>query len=46
MKEIKDTVKEKIKEYAIKYPMYYDLLVYVMELEKEIKELKKGEKTK
>ena len=39
MKEINDPIKEKIKEYSIKYPMYYDLVVYVMELEKKIKEL-------
>ena len=39
-KEIKDPIKEKIKEYAVKFPMYYDLVVYVMQLEKEIKELR------
>lgn len=42
MKEIKDPIKEKIKEYAIKYPMYYDLLEYVLKLEKEIRILKRS----
>jgi hypothetical protein len=35
-----EETKRKIKEYSIKFPMYYDLVVYVMQLEKEIKELK------
>ena len=39
MKETNNFIKEKIKEYSIKYPMYYDLVVYVMELEKKIKEM-------
>lgn len=40
MKEIKDPIKDKIREYAIKYPMYYDLVKYVMQLEKENQKLK------
>lgn len=44
MKEIYDPMKEKIREYAIKYPMYYDLLEYVLKLEKEIENLKKEKK--
>lgn len=40
MEEINDPIKEKIKEYAVKFPMYYDLVVYVMQLEEEIKRLK------
>lgn len=44
MKEIKDVVKDVyIPRYAKEYPMYYDLVVYVMKLEKRIKELE-GEK--
>ena len=43
MKEIKDPIKDKIREYAIKYPMYYDLLKYVLELEKEIRILKRSD---
>lgn len=39
MREIHDEIKDKIREYSIKYPMYYDLLVYVLELERRIKEL-------
>ena len=44
MKEIYDPMKEKIREYSIKYPMYYDLLEYVLKLEKEIENLKKEKK--
>lgn len=40
MKEIKDPIKDKIKEYEIRFPTYYDLLKYVLELEKIIKEAK------
>ena len=39
MKEIQDEIKDKIREYSIKYPMYYDLLVYVLELERKLKEM-------
>lgn len=34
-------IKDKIKEYAIKFPMYYDLVEYVMKLENNWNELKK-----
>ena len=40
MKEIIDPIKFKIKDYEIKYPTYYDLVVYVMKLENEKKQLK------
>jgi hypothetical protein len=40
MKEIKDPIKDKIKEYQIRFPMYYDLFKYVLELEKKIKDAK------
>lgn len=39
MREINDEIKDKIREYSIKYPMYYDLLVYVLELERKIREM-------
>lgn len=42
MQKVIDPIKEKIKEYEIKYPSYYDLVVYVMELEKEIGKLKRS----
>jgi hypothetical protein len=41
MREIHDPIKDKMIEYSKKYPMYYDLVVYVMELEAKIKELEK-----
>ena len=40
MREIKDSIKDKIKEYEIRFPMYYDLLKYVLKLEKIIKDAK------
>lgn len=48
MEVVNDTIKEKIKTYEIAYPTYYDLVVYVMQLENEIKELrrKENERTK
>ena len=38
-----EEIKEKIKEYEAKFPTYYDLVVYVMKLEKEIKQLKRSD---
>lgn len=39
MREIDDKFKETIKEYSKKYPMYYDLLEYTIQLENELKEI-------
>ena len=36
-----ERIKGKIKEYSIKYPTYYDLLAYVIQLERKIREMEK-----